>query len=98
MWPYTQPFIMMPGQNQSGNQYSTKDMKKFYKAFIQAQREIDAAKKPEEKKKEEGKAPSMSAKEMLAWTTLFSPIIGLGMINLYIVCYNQMKMALQTLH
>ena len=98
MWPYTQPFIMMPGQNQSGNQYSTKDMKKFYKAFIQAQREIDAAKKPEEKKDNKTNQPTMSAKEMLAWSTLFSPIVGLGMINLYIVCYNQMKVALQTLH
>lgn len=98
MWPYSQPFIMMPGQAQSGNNYSAKDMKRFYKAFIQAQRELDAAKKPEEKKPDAAQVKVMSTKEMMAWMTVLSPIVGLGMVNLYILCFNQMKVALQTLH
>lgn len=90
------PF-MMPQQQQGGNSMSLKDMKKIYKAFIQAQREMDVN-KPADKKKDDIKPPegkSISKGEVLAYMWVLSPVIGLMTCNMYLYCFTQMKHTLQ---
>lgn len=95
---FIMPMPFMGGQTNSNQTMTNKDLKRFVKAFMQAQKEMEAggSKKPDEKKPDA--APRMSAKEMLAWTTMLSPVIGLGMVNLYVYCFNQIKLVLSTVH
>lgn len=96
---FIMPMPFMGGQQNNPQTLSNKDLKRFVKAFMQAQKEMEAGgtKKPDEKKPDASQ-PRMTAKEMFAWTTMLSPIIGLGMINLYVYCFNQIKLVLSTVH
>lgn len=94
---YFMPFSM-PNQQQGGSSMSMKDMKRMYKAIMQAQRELDMNKPPGgggDKKTDHQNQSKISKGELIAYMWVLSPAIGLMTINLYFYCFTQMKQTLQ---
>ena len=102
MYPSFMPYFMPAPPQQQSSGMTPKEFKKFIRAYSTFQREWEEKnkqkpddKKKEEQKKEEAKKASLSKGEILAYMWVFSPIIGLATVNMYLYCFQQIQHALK---